>query len=112
MCQLVHFTVIVDVSLFFVVVGQGPESLCDCSLMLIWNYKECLILREKALEKVPFTTRCQAKESHLFDPGRVPLPDDRVIGTRNEHILLHADAFAWEKGMDGWAGGRAVCNCD
>ena len=40
MCQLVHFTELLWTYsyfffFFFVIVGQGPESLCDCSLMLI-----------------------------------------------------------------------------
>ena len=60
------------------------------------------IEREReALEKVPFATRCQAKEASLIQGGSHFLTAELLV-QRNEHILLHADAFCPREG-DGWS---------
>lgn len=53
------------------------------------------------MEKVPFATRCQAKEASLIRGGSHFLTAELLVQS-NEHILLHADAFCLREG-DGWS---------
>ena len=54
----------------------------------------------RAVEKVPFATRCLAREASLIQGGG-PSLTAMLLVQRNEQILLHVDSFAGEKGMDG-----------
>lgn len=89
------------IPIFLVVVGQGPESLCDCSLMLIWNYKRMPnIERERLWRKFPLPHAARLKKPLWSGEGPTSWQQSywcKVMSTFCSTLML----FAWEKGMDG-----------